>query len=156
MHSPYVKWPQTCTVHWTACPRLSWSAVAMHALTWVVFTLKCWRCIPAIVLLTDSRLGMRTFQCLHELFKCAQLKFTVYGQKQTYTNVLNGVSIMQACPNHYIVLISLFELWVHKGCNILNSGLCKQWYGTRPWYWGDPPWVKLLLVQCVCVCVCVC
>ena len=43
MHGPYMKQTQLLCVIWlyclwAACPCLSWSAVAMHALTWVVFT----------------------------------------------------------------------------------------------------------------------
>ena len=77
---------------WAACLCLSWSAVVMRALTWVVFVPQAarWRCTLAVALhQRDSGLGIsharnypRTFS-LHKIFKCTHLKFTVYGHKQT-------------------------------------------------------------------------
>ena len=76
---------------WAACPCLSWSAVAMRVLTWVVFIPRAsHRCCALAVALyrRDSRLGIshaqnypRTFG-LHEIFKCAHLKYI-----HTYTQL---------------------------------------------------------------------
>ena len=81
---------------WAACPCLSWSTVAMRALTWVIFIpqASCWCCAPVVGLRRrGSTLGLlharnypRTFG-LHKIFKYAHLKFTVYGRKHTYTQL---------------------------------------------------------------------
>ena len=68
---------------WEACPCMPWSAIAMRALTWVVF-------IPRAsftpMLCSGSSLHRRMHEStfsLHGIFKFAHLKFTVYGRKQT-------------------------------------------------------------------------
>ena len=82
---------------WAACPCLSWSTVAMRALSWVVFvprvSLTPTLCSGSSPSPTWQRLGMKG---LHEIFKYANLKFTVYGRKQTYT---------QLPPMHAVTLV---------------------------------------------------
>ena len=80
---------------WAACPCLSWSAVAMRALTWVVF-------VPRASFTPTQHSGSSPsstqqwewhIPCtkgLHEIFKYAHLKFTVYGHKHTYIHTTSA------------------------------------------------------------------
>ena len=80
---------------WAACPCLSWSTVAMHALTWVVF-------VPRASFMPTLHSGsspncMHKLPGLHEIFKYAHLKFMVYG----HTNSSHAsVGLSQARPNN--------------------------------------------------------
>ena len=113
----------TCIVcDWVACPCLSRSAVAMHALTWFVFALSFFHTNTVFWQYSfTSVLGTRLSGWvskgrslgLCEIFKCAHLKLTVYGRKQTskqankqastYTHGAQcshaSVGLTQACPN---------------------------------------------------------
>ena len=86
------------TVHdsyclWVASHCVSWSAVAMCALTWVIFvpwaSRSCWALAVALHR-CDSGLGIShawnylRIIGLHEIFKCAYLKLMVYGRKHTH------------------------------------------------------------------------
>ena len=70
------------------CPCLSWSAVAMRALIWVVFvppasftpTLRSGSC-PLPTRQRAGHIACTKLPCLREIFKCAHLKFTVYDRK---------------------------------------------------------------------------
>ena len=81
---------------WAACLCLSWSAVVMRALTWVVFIPRASRrcCALAVALhWRDSGLGIsharnypRTFS-FHEIFKCARLQFySIWLQTDIHTH----------------------------------------------------------------------
>ena len=72
---------------WVACPCPSRSAVAMRALTWVVFTLSFFHADSAFWQYSPSPIARwardhPAEDSLREIFKCAHLKFTVYGRKQ--------------------------------------------------------------------------
>ena len=96
---------------WAACPCLSWSAVAMRALTWVVFVPRA-SFTPTLrsgssPSPTWQRAGHIACTSLHEIFKCAHLKFTVYGRKQTDIHTHNfckcshaSVGLTQDCSNY--------------------------------------------------------
>ena len=79
---------------WAACPCLSWSAVAMRALiTWVVFVPQA-SFTPTLM---RQRAGhIACTKGLHEIFKYAHLKFTVYSRKHTYihTTSVNAVTLV--------------------------------------------------------------
>ena len=82
---------------WAACPCLSWSAVAMCALTWVVF-------VPRASFTPTLRSGSSISHAqklprLHEIFKHAH---SVYGLKHTHNFHQcshASVGLAQACPN---------------------------------------------------------
>ena len=111
---------------WAACLCLSWSAVVMHALPWVVFIPRASRrrCTLAVAPhWCDSRLGIlharnypRTFS-LHEIFKCAHLKFTIYGCNQTYlhtyihTTSANAVMLVWGLPRLAPTIIKKKRYW---------------------------------------------
>ena len=90
---------------WAAWPCLSWSAVAVRALISAVFV--PWASFTPMLCSGSSpsqarqwtvhiyRMHETTFR-LHEIFKCAHFKFTVYGHKQTYIHV-HTTSAMQSC-----------------------------------------------------------
>ena len=118
----YLKQTQLiCTVCEQPCLCLSWSAVVMHALTWVFFVLRasCWCCTLAVALHQRNPTAGWAY-CLHEttrgcsVFKCAHLKFTVYGCNQTYIHTHNfhkcshgSVGLAQACPNNLCAVFSV-------------------------------------------------
>ena len=75
---------------WATCPCLSWSAVAMRALTWVVFVPRasftptlCSSSSPSPTRQWAGHIACTKLPGLHEIFKYAHLKFTVYGCTQT-------------------------------------------------------------------------
>ena len=126
--------PERVMLLWAACPCLSWSAVVMRALTWVVF-------VPRASFTSTLRSGSSpsptqqragpshaqnypwTFS-LHEIFTCAHLKFAVYGRKQTDIHTHNfrkcshtSVGLAQAHPNdgvgfcHAYLRTSMKSIW---------------------------------------------
>ena len=86
---------------WAACPCLSWSTVAMRALTWVVFVPRASFTLTlhfgSSPSLTQQWAGdIACTKGLHEIFKYTHLKFTVYGRKHTYihTTSANAVTLV--------------------------------------------------------------
>ena len=95
---------------WAACPCLSWSTVAMRALTSFLGLPSHWRCALAVALhWRDSGLDLSHAQNYPWTFSLhAHLKFMVYGRKQTDIHRHNfrkcshaSVGLAQAGPNEY-------------------------------------------------------
>ena len=134
MHGPYLNY----TVRnlytyclWVACPCLS--RFTVRALTWVVFALcffhahsAFWQYSPSLTVRWDRDHIYRTFISLREIFKCAHLKVTVYGRKQTskHTHALlqcshASVGLAQARPNnHHIEEVDIGLSQCYRTCEV--------------------------------------
>ena len=112
---------------WAACPCLSWSAVAMRALTWVVF-------VPRASFTSTLRSGSSpsptrdsgvdplyarnypwTFS-LHEIFTCAHLNLTVdsiWPQTDIHTTSANAVTLVRGSLRLAPIVHKLHPLATH-------------------------------------------
>ena len=97
MDLPEVPWRCDLYCLWTACPCLPWSAVAMRALTWVVFV--PWASFTPMLRSGSSISHAQKLPHLHEIFKHAH---SVYGLKHTHNFCQcshASVGLAQARPN---------------------------------------------------------
>ena len=88
---------------WAPCSCLSWSAVAMRASSSLLgFT-------P-----TRQRAGHIAYtKGLHEIFKYAHLKFTVYGRKHTYIHTTSANAVTLVWGSLRLVPINAMQLMPH-------------------------------------------
>ena len=106
------------TVHdlyclWGACPCLSWSAVAMRALTWVVFVpgfLHAMLCSGSSPSPTQQWAGhIAWHETIWQIFKCTHLKFMVYGCKQASKHThTSGNAVPLVWSSFRLALITLY------------------------------------------------
>ena len=132
-----------CTV-WTACPCLSWSAVAMRALTWVIFVPQAShrRCALVVPLhrwpITCTKLPEDVRASWNINFKCAYLKFTVYSHKRIHNFRMQcshaSVGLAQAGPKLWSACTYTFKY--HRWGNFhIKNNLRKNFHGvTFLWF----------------------
>ena len=125
---------------WVACPCLSWSTVAMCALTWVVFVPRASHryCALAVALhRRDSGLGISHARKLRSVFmKCLKMRlFKIYGiwlqayiHTYIHTTSANAVTLvwgsLRLAPNISILSLCMnTKMWSFRTITIL----CEVW-----------------------------